>query len=270
MQVDSARFQHTDKYVAYLGTTAGRLRLDLAWSNMRELLPQPATGLRALDVGCGTGAFGLRLAELGFHVDLLDASDAMLAQAREQSSASDVEHLVSFHLGDAAAISEMFVSSTFDVVICHNVLEYVDDPVLVLQALSNVLQKSGRSMVSILVRNRFGEALKAAMKDGDSTSVEAALTAETVLDSLYGEPVRVFDPDDLRRTVERAGLQVVMERGVRVISDYRESSIVTEDDYERLRKLEGLLGAQPKLAAVARYTQFLAHVRYESDPRGQA
>jgi S-adenosylmethionine-dependent methyltransferase len=270
MQVDTARFQHTDKYVAYLGTTAGRLRLDLSWNNLRELLPQPATGLRALDIGCGTGIFGLRLADLGFHVDLLDASDAMLAQAREQSSASEVEHLVSFHLSDAAALSEMFVSSTFDVVICHNVLEYVDDPVLVLQALSKLLKQSGRSVASILVRNRFGEALKAAIKDGDSTSVEAALTAETVLDSLYGEPVRVFDPDDLRRTVERVGLQLVMERGVRVVSDYRESSVVTEEDYERLRKLEGLLGAQPKLAAVARYTQFLARVRYQSDPRGQA
>ena len=261
MQVDTARFQDAEKYATYLGTTAGKLRLDLAWANLCELLPRSATGLHALDIGCGTGAFALRLAQLGFEVDLLDASDAMLALAREQLTTTEFGHLVCFHLGDAAAITEFFSASRFDVVICHNVLEFVEEPTRMLGALSRVLKKNESSLASILVRNRWGESLKAAMKGGDSKSVESALTGETVLDSLYGEPVRVFDPDDLRGTMERAGLHVVTERGIRVVSDYRETSITTEEDYQRLRTLELLLGAQPKLAAVARYTQFLARHR---------
>jgi S-adenosylmethionine-dependent methyltransferase len=258
MQLDMARFQQTDKYVAYLGTTAGRLRLDLAWSNLCEVLPQAATGLRALDIGCGTGAFGLRLAQLGFHVDLLDASDAMLVRAREQATANQLGKLMAFHLGDAAATRDLFPFSTFDVVVCHNVLEYVDEPATVLRDISHILKKSDTSLASILVRNRFGEALKVAIKNGDSRSVETALTAEIVLESLYGESVRVFDPDDLRATMEGVGLHVVIERGVRVVSDYRECSAVTEGKYEQLRKVELLLGSQSQLAAVARYTQFIA------------
>jgi SAM-dependent methyltransferase len=267
MHVDTARFLDAEKYATYLGTTAGKLRLDLAWANLYELLPRSATGLRALDIGCGTGAFAVRLAQLGFEVDLLDGSDAMLALAREQVTATEFGHLVRFHLGDAAAISEFFSESRFDVVICHNVLEFVEEPVRVVDDVSRVLKKNESSLASILVRNRWGEALKAAIKDGDSKSIENAMTAETVLDSLYGEPVRVFDPDDLRGTMERAGLHVVMERGVRVVSDYRNISITTEEHYERLRELELLLGAHPKLAAVARYTQFLARPSCESHLR---
>ena len=87
-QLDTARFQSTDRYIAYLETTEGKLRLDLGWMNLREFLP--ATTGRALDVGSGTGPFAFRLAELGFTVDLLDTSDAMLAIAREQADSREL------------------------------------------------------------------------------------------------------------------------------------------------------------------------------------
>ena len=76
------------KYAAYLETPEGRLRLDLAFANLQEFLPPDTHSLRALDLGCGTGAIGIRLARLGFHVTLLDPSLPMLdfAQARRPGS----------------------------------------------------------------------------------------------------------------------------------------------------------------------------------------
>src|SRR5690349_19641881 len=53
---DSERFRSdAQKYAAYLETPEGRLRLDLAFANVREFLPVPAVdnSLRVLDVGCG-------------------------------------------------------------------------------------------------------------------------------------------------------------------------------------------------------------------------
>jgi S-adenosylmethionine-dependent methyltransferase len=266
-QLNTARFRYTDRYIAYLGTTEGKLRLDLGWINLREFLPVGTTNRRALDVGSGTGGFALRLAELGFRVDLLDSSGPMLAFASEQAHARELSHRTSSHLGDAISLPDLFEPASFHVVVCHNLLEYMEEPLAVLRGLAHVLKKDGKSVASVLVRNRWGEVLKTAIKNKDVELAKTALSAETVLDSLYGQPVRVFDPVDVRRMVEQAGLELLAERGVRVASDYLGGEIVTEEAYRQLLELELLLGAQPQLASIARYTQIIA--RPSSEPNGQ-
>ena len=88
---DSDRFQTgADKYAAYLETPEGRLRSDLAFANLQDFLPQTAGSLRALDIGCGTGAFGSPLARLGTHVTLLDSSPAMLDIAKRATQKAGV------------------------------------------------------------------------------------------------------------------------------------------------------------------------------------
>jgi S-adenosylmethionine-dependent methyltransferase len=269
MQLDTGRFQDADRYIAYSGTTAGKLRLDLAWTYLREFLPVSGTGRRAIDIGCGTGLLALRLAELGFTVDLLDSSGPMLAVATEQAQTRELSHRTSFHHIDATKLPDFFEPSSFHAIVCHNVLEYMDEPFAVLGSLAHLLKNDGESVLSVLVRNRNGEVLKAAFNSDDTALPETILLAETVLDSLYGEPVRVFDPADLRDFVRRSGLQIVAERGVRVVSDYLECRARTEDGYKRLQELELQLGAQQQFAAIARYTQIIAR-RAEANGRSRA
>src|SRR6266404_8997653 len=59
------------KYAAYLETPEGRLRLDLAFSNLQDFLRQATRSLHDLDLGGGTGAIAVRLARLGLHVTVL-------------------------------------------------------------------------------------------------------------------------------------------------------------------------------------------------------
>ncbi|HLQ52162.1 MAG TPA: methyltransferase domain-containing protein [Terriglobales bacterium] len=257
-QLGMERFQETDKYAGYLRTTEGRLRSDLGWTNLRCFVPADVLGRCALDVGGGTGILGLRLAELGFAVELLDSSEPMLALAGKEANARELSGRISLHQGDATRLSDLFQPSSFHVVVCHNLLEHVVDPVAVLGGLAHVIRKDGESVVSLLVRNRCGEVLKAAIKSNDMELAKRALGAETVLDSLYGGPLRIFDPARLWQMMERAGLEVIAQRGVRVVSDYLKCEAPTEDTYRRLLDLELLLGAQPQFAAIARYTQMIA------------
>ena len=82
-KTDSDRFlSGAEKYAAYLQTPEGRLRLDLVFANLQDFLPQASRSLRALDLGCGTGAIAIRLAKLGIHVTLLDSSPQMLDLAK--------------------------------------------------------------------------------------------------------------------------------------------------------------------------------------------
>lgn len=253
------RFQSgAEKYAAYLETAEGRLRLDLAFANVQEFLPQATQSLRALDVGCGTGALGVRLARLGVHVTLLDASQQMLEFAKCTAQEAGVTEKIALKQGDAGELANLFDAESFDVILCHNVLEFVDDPRAVLRSAGCALRNSS-SVISVLVRNQAGEVLKAAIQQGDLAATEHTLTAEWGDESLYGGKVRLFTPESLRATLAAASLAVTTECGVRVVSDYLPQAVSRNGEYKQIFELERKLGKRPEFAAVARYTHCLAH-----------
>jgi S-adenosylmethionine-dependent methyltransferase len=254
--LDTSRFQDAKKYAAYLKTPAGRLRSELAWENMRRFLPRNASERRALDVGGGTGFASVRLARMGLEVVLLDGSEQMLRIASRQAKACGVTARISFCHADVGQLPRLFDAESFDVVVCHNLLEYTEDPSATVRNIAHVLRKDG--VLSVLVRNRAGEVLKDAVKSGDWKLATANLTAETVVDSLYGKPMRVFDPADLHELIARSGLEVVAQHGVRVFFDYLGLENPTDATYSQIFELESTLGARPEFSAIARYIQAIA------------
>jgi len=108
------------------------------------------------------------------------------------------------------------------------------------------------------VRNQAGEVFKSAIQSGDLVAAENGVTAEWGQESLYGGKVRLFRPDNLQRMLKSASLDIVAERGVRVITDYLPNTIDRSANYDRILELERKLGTRPDFASVARYTQFLA------------
>lgn len=256
---DAERFLNgADKYAAYLTTPEGRLRLDLAFANLQEFLPpaQAAQPLRALDLGGGTGEIAVRLARLGVHVTLLDSSSSMLELARRAAQEARVTEMIAVENGDAAQAANLFPARSFDVVVCHNILEYVGDPTAVLNAAAKVMGGSSATM-SILVRNQAGEVVNAAIQAGDLARAEQNLTAEWGHESLYDGSVRLFTATSLQAIVRAASLTVVAERGVRVISDYLPPQVCRSTEYERIFELERRLGRRPEFAAIARYAHYL-------------
>jgi 2-polyprenyl-3-methyl-5-hydroxy-6-metoxy-1,4-benzoquinol methylase len=254
---DNTRFREADRYSSYLKTPTGKLRTDLAWENLCRFLPNPVSEKRALDLGGGTGLTGIRLAQMEFQVVLLDTSEEMIGIAKRGAEDGGVGKQMSFCCADASKLRKLFKPESFDLVLCHNLLEYVADPAAIVLQIASVLRKDG--LVSVLVRNRAGEVLKAAINSVDWELAKANLAAEMVVESLYGKPVRVFDPKDVAAMLVSAGLEVISEYGVRVFSDYihlRDKK--THTDYPQLLELELVLGAQSNFANIARYTQMIA------------
>ncbi len=262
-KADSGRFQSgAAKYAAYLETPEGRLRCDLAFANLQDFLPLPRTklSLRALDLGCGTGAAAVRLARLGINVTLLDSSPAMLEIAKRAAWEAGVDGKIALKHGDAAEVANLFPVGSFDIVLCHNILEYVDDPSTVLSAVAQVLRSdsTGMGILSVLVRSRAGEVLKAGIQAGDLRAAERNLRAVWGYESLFGGQVRLFTLDSLQAMTNEASLAVAAERGVRVISDYLPPQVSRREEYERIFELERKLGSRLEFAAVARYIQIIA------------
>lgn len=257
-------------YANYLLTMEGRLRLDIAWENVLAVLEKGdeiASGIErrgerteakhALDLGGGTGALALRFAALGWRVAIVDPSSTMLSLAAAAAREQELTERVTFHQSAAERAGELFAPQMFDAALCHNVLEYVSDTHEVIRTLAALVKPGG--CVSLLARNRAGEAMRAALKTHDLDAAERALTVEQVKESLYGGPARLFDAQKLRALATEAGLKVIAERGVRVVADYLPAALSdTAETYARLLAFERTLGARPDFASVARYTQIIA------------
>jgi S-adenosylmethionine-dependent methyltransferase len=254
------RFQTgASDYAAYLETPEGRLRTELAFANLQDFL-SPANAnnqMRALDIGCGTGAAAVLLAHLGFHVTLLDSSRAMLDIARRAAERGSITDRMKLLQGDAAQLTNLFDAASFDVIICHNMIEFVDDPAAVFSAATRLLRNRS-AILSVVVRNQAGEVFKAAILSGDMAAAEASLTTEWGCESLYGGRVRLFTPTDLRAMMIAASLECTAQRGVRVLADYLPPCISRDSEYARIFELEKKLGSRPEFAAVARYTHVIA------------
>jgi S-adenosylmethionine-dependent methyltransferase len=255
---ESERFRDgAIKYAAYLRTPEGQLRLDLALANLLEFLPEATQSLRVLDVGGGTGAMAMRLTRLGLHVTLLDSSQAMLDFAQRSSREAEVAERLSVREGDAGELANLFQAGSFDVVLCHNILEYVDDPGAVLCGAAPMLRNSS-AILSVMVRKQAGEVMKAAIRGGDLVAAENALAAEWGEEALYGGKVRLFSAESLQAILTEASLTMIAARGVRVVSDYLPPQLSRSTEYEKIFELERKLGRRPEFAAVARYIHCLA------------
>lgn len=89
-----------------------------------------------LDFGCGTGALARVLVQRGWQVSGTDASDAMLAQARQLSP--DLK-LVPLPLGGPLP----FEDCRFDAVVASSVFEYLADPQATVRELARLLVPGG-------------------------------------------------------------------------------------------------------------------------------
>jgi len=250
--------EDANRYATYLETPEGRLRAELTFANLHDFLPVPAGNntLSALDLGCGTGAAAVSLASLGIDVTLLDSSPAMLDLAQRTVVEAGVAERVRVKHGEAALLPDIFPKRSFDIILCHNLLEFVDHPRAVLRGAARLLRDSS-SVLSVLVRNQAGEVLKAALQSGDLVAAESNLSAEWGRESLYGRKLRLFTMEALEEMLNDALLTIIARRGVRVIADYLPTQISRTAEYQRIFALERALGERQEFFGVARYMHCL-------------
>ncbi|RZS90184.1 methyltransferase family protein [Motilibacter rhizosphaerae] len=148
----------------------------LRWDVVSRLLPDPP--LDVLEVGCGQGAAGARLAGLGRYVGLEpDAASYAVAVERVGAAGGEVRH---------GSVEQLREGEEFDLVCAFEVLEHIEDDAVALASWVERIRPGGSLLLSVPAHAaRFAAA-----------------------DQLVGH-FRRYDPPALRLLLRRAGLDEV-------------------------------------------------------------
>ncbi|MBX7548697.1 methyltransferase domain-containing protein [Streptomyces sp. NPDC004232] len=205
--------------------------------------------LRVLDVGMGQGTQALRLARLGHQVTGVEQDAAMIDAARAALAAQPegIRERVRLVQGDGRDTGVHFLPGSFDVVLCHGVLMYVEEPDPLVAGLARMLAPGG--LLSLLVRN--GDAL--AMRPGLCGDWAGALAAydTTAYHNRLGLDVRADRLATLTATL--AGLAAPLHAwyGVRVFTDTAADDAPIPDDLDTLLAAEERAGRTDPYRGVA-------------------
>lgn len=236
-----------------------QLRYRIARANLAHHLE--GGSLCVLDVGGGNGADALPLAADGHQVTIADYSPAMLADAREAAKHAGLGERLAFLMTDLATLPTHVTGSRFDLVLFHNVIQYVDDGAAALAALARLLRPGG--LLSLLTPNPVSEVLRAALIDRQPDAALAALDASVMHTTVFDVDVRRYPVATLEAWLHDAGLEVVAHYGVRCVNDYIPGNELKYDSafMASLEQLELALSGRDPYRQIARGTHLVARRR---------
>ncbi|MGK5684604.1 methyltransferase domain-containing protein [Actinoplanes sp. URMC 104] len=223
-------------------------RTAAVWAVLRRELERHAgRELTVLDVGGGTGGFAVPLAEAGHTVTVVDASPDALAALTRRAADAGVAGRVRAVQGDGDALAGLVEPGSVDLILCHAVLEVVDDPAGVVAAIAGALRPGGA--VSLLVASRaaaiLGRAINGHLRAATAVAADPEGRAGS-RDTLR----RRYDADSAAALLGAANLQVEQTHGVRVLADLLPAAVV-EEDPQALLDLELELSARPPFRDIA-------------------
>ena len=238
---------------------AGNPRTVVVWevlsavlAEMSELAGRPLT---VVDAGGGTGGFAVPLAEAGHQVTVVDPSPDSLAALERRAAERGLS--VAALQGDLSDLSTLVAPGSADLVLCHSVLEVVDDPASALSSVADALARGGR--LSLLVANRDAAVLARALA-GRPEEAAHALTDPHGRWGAADGTARRWTPSAISDLVHAAGLSVEQLHGVRTVSDLVPSALLDTEPGAgaALLALERALSDRPPFRDLATQLHLLA------------
>jgi SAM-dependent methyltransferase len=209
--------------VAAPGGPGANARTAVVWEVLSAVLAEarnePGRGqvpLEVVDAGGGTGGFAVPLAEAGCSVTVVDPSPDSLAALSRRADERGLAARVRGLQGDLDDLPSLVAPASADLVLCHSVLQVVDDPAGALVAVAGILRPGGR--LSLLVGNRDAVVLARALAGRPDEAAHALTDPAGRWGAGDGVPRR-WTPDTITELVASAGLVVEQLHGVRVVAD---------------------------------------------------
>ncbi|MFD5472725.1 class I SAM-dependent methyltransferase [Streptomyces sp. NPDC127105] len=241
------------------------LRTAVVWEVLHDALDHrvKASGrdsLDVLDTGGGSGNFAVPAARLGHRVTVVDPSPNALFALERRAAEAGVAERVRGVQGDAHGLFDVVERGGYDAVLCHGVLEYVDDPAEGVRNAVAALRSEG--ILSVLASGLGGAVLARALAGHFKEARQALDDPEGRWGE--GDPMpRRFTAEQLTALVEGAGLRVGAVHGVRIFADLVPGVLVDTEPgaLDALLKLEAAAAERPAFHSVATQLHVLGETR---------
>ncbi len=237
------------------GSSKGRVRLGVLWADLLAGIPGVADGgLRVLDAGGGAGHLAVRLAGLGNKVVLCEPSGEMLERAHASiCDAGLADGIRTVHAG-IQALDAVLGGESFDVVVCHAVLEWLGDPRDAVVRLARLLDPGG--YLSVMFYNRNASLLKRAL-EGEFTKALYEHEAGPARRG-WGEGATPLAEETVRDWLSELGLTVRSKAGIRIFYDHVHDRATVAERLDELLALETTLRGVEPFASLAQHIHLLA------------
>lgn len=198
-----------------------RLFKRIVWEQLGEI-----SGKTILDFGSGRGITANHFAKENFVV-AVEPSKEMLDNRWEDYPYRQI-------LGDVSNLSE-FEDASFDRIICHNVLEYIEDQEQVVNELYRLLKIGGK--LSVVKHNRAGRVMQTAVLLDDFEKAEDLLDGKDCVSSRFGA-IRYYEEEQIMKW--NKGLKLSQTFGIRTFWDLQQNQEKhgTEEWQEKMARLE--------------------------------
>ncbi|GGZ20962.1 methyltransferase [Streptomyces inusitatus] len=182
----------------------------------------------------------------------------MLAAATERASAGGLAELIACVRADVTALPADLTEGGFDVVLCHNLLQYLDDVPSTLATALAPLKPGG--LFSLMAINRHSAALNTAVREMDPAAALAALDTDRARTRMFDSTLTLHTAEEIIPVLHGLGCQDVRHYGIRSFCDYITDDALKHDPafYADLERLELATTARPPYMHTARLFQLTA------------
>ncbi len=192
------------------GSDKGKLRLLILQRDLQPIV-QSVTDtdkpLSVLDAGCGMGLMSEWFAKLGHRVFACDSSEIMVRETQKRL------HNFPDSVCQQMSIQSLTDSPTYDVVMCHAVLEWVANQDKLLHKLASLVKPNG--YLSLMFYNAWAREM-AQLVYGNFDYIDKNYQ---VRQRVKLSPHRPAFPDKVEQQLNHNGLSVVSRSGIRVFYD---------------------------------------------------
>lgn len=232
------------------GSTKGAVRVAVLWTVLNEDVPALADRpMRILDAGGGSGHMAVRLAGLGHSVVLCDVSEEMLTKAAVRAAEAGVADAIEIRHLSIQGFANI-ADEKFDLVLCHAVLEWLEDPKAAVRDLARLVKPGGQ--LSLMFYNRFASLLKRTLA-GDFEAALGDYRTGPVRRG-WGQGATALDHDTVVSWVQEQRLEVSARAGIRIFHDHVVDRLDGPERLAQLIELEKAVCRSEPFASLGQHT----------------
>lgn len=194
------------------------LQKKLTWTQLGEFC-----GKRILEFGCGNGIMGAYYADTN-EVTSIEPDKEVL----DNNKYDNVKQIC----GDINELRK-FEDAYFDIILCHNVLEYAIEREDIMKEFQRLLKSDG--MISILKHNRAGRVMQMAVLLNNFQHANDLLDGKDSMAFKYGS-IRYYNDDDLIKWAPELKIKKIL--GMRTFFDLQQNQEIHKDEAWQIKMME--------------------------------